>query len=210
MKQSLTVTIDSWKNGEQIPSKYAFGKIPEAGHFELSDNINPAIKWEGAPKGTKSFVIICHDPDVPSVADDVNQEGKTISSDLPRVSFYHWVVADIPADISTIIEGEASRGVKAKGKSPGKKAYGIAGLNNYTQWFDGDPDMGGNYADYDGPCPPWNDSIVHHYHFTVYALDKVSLELDDIFDANDTIKAMQGHILDEDSYIGTYSMNPNI
>ena len=31
--------------------------------------------------------------------------------------------------------------------------------------------MSGDYFGYDGPCPPWNDSIVHHYVFTVYALD---------------------------------------
>ena len=31
--------------------------------------------------------------------------------------------------------------------------------------------MGGSYYGYDGPCPPWNDSIPHHYLFTLYALD---------------------------------------
>ena len=210
MKQSLTVSIDSWKNGQPIPSKYAFGKIPETGHFELGGNISPAISWQGAPLGTKSFAIICHDPDVPSVGDDVNQEGKIISADLPRVNFYHWVLADIPADVTSLVEGEASRGVTPKGKTPGKKAYGVAGLNNYTQWFEGDPDMGGNYANYDGPCPPWNDSILHHYHFTVYALDKECLELNELFDANDVLDAIKGHILEEASYMGTYSMNPEV
>ena len=164
MKKSLIVSIDSWKNGEPIPSKYAFGQIPKTGHFELGGNISPSISWENAPEETKSFVIICHDPDVPSVGDDVNQEGKIIPSDLPRVDFYHWVLADIPANIRSLAEGEASSGVTPKGKSPGKKVYGLAGLNNYTQWFEGDVDMGGDYADYDGPCPPWNDSIVHHLH----------------------------------------------
>lgn len=210
MKQSLTVSIDSWKNGQPIPSKYAFGKIPETGHFELGGNISPAISWQDAPQGTKSFAIICHDPDVPSVGDDVNQEGKIISADLPRVNFYHWVLADIPADVTSLVEGEASRGVTPKGKSSGKKAYGLAGLNNYTQWFEGDPDMGGNYANYDGPCPPWNDSILHHYHFTVYALDKESLGLNELFDANDVLGAIKGHILEEASYMGTYSMNPEV
>jgi len=210
MKESFIVSIDSWKNGEQIPSKYAFGQIPKTGHFELGGNISPSISWENAPKETKSFAIICHDPDVPSIGDDVNQEGKVIPSDLPRVDFYHWVLADIPVHITSLAEGEASSGVTAKGKSPGKKEYGLAGLNNYTQWFEGDLDMGGYYADYDGPCPPWNDSIVHHYHFTVYALDEVSLELNEIFDANDLIKAMEGHILAENSWVGTYSMNPKV
>lgn len=210
MKQSLTVSIDSWKNGESIPSKYAFGKIPQTGHFELGGNVSPTISWQGAPKGTKAFVIICHDPDVPSVGDDVNQEGKTVPSDLPRVNFYHWVLVDIPADVTSLVEGEASRGVTPKGKASGKKAYGVAGLNSYTQWFEGDPDMGGKYADYDGPCPPWNDSIMHHYYFTVYALDKENLELTEIFDAGDVIKSMEGHVLETASYSGTYSMNPKV
>ncbi|MAD42164.1 MAG: YbhB/YbcL family Raf kinase inhibitor-like protein [Arcobacter sp.] len=210
MKQSLIVSINSWENGEKIPSKYAFGKIPETGHFELGGNISPCISWDNVPEETKSFAIICHDPDVPSVGDDVNQEGKVIPSDLPRVDFYHWVLADIPKHIKSLAEGEASSGVTAKGKARGKKEYGLAGLNNYTQWFKDDPDMGGDYADYDGPCPPWNDSIVHHYHFTVYALDKASLELNEIFDASDVLNAMNGHILAEGSWMGTYSMNPEV
>ena len=210
MKKSLNVSIDGWNNGEHIPAKFAFGKIPETGHFELGGNTSPAIAWDGAPEGTKSYAIICHDPDVPSVADDVNQEGKFVSTDLPRVNFYHWVLADIPVDITSLAEGVASAGVTPRGKPSGKKDYGLAGLNNYTQWFAGDPDMEGNYADYDGPCPPWNDSIVHHYYFTVYALNTEKLELNEIFDANDVIKAIENHVVAEGSWMGTYSMNPDV
>jgi phosphatidylethanolamine-binding protein (PEBP) family uncharacterized protein len=35
----------------------------------------------------------------------------------------------------------------------------------------GNPDMAGQYFGYDGPCPPWNDERMHHYIFTIYALD---------------------------------------
>ncbi len=45
------------------------------------------------------------------------------------------------------------------------------GINDYTGWFASDHDMNGDYYGYDGPCPPWNDSIVHRYVFTLYALD---------------------------------------
>jgi hypothetical protein len=210
MKQTLSVTIDSWKNGSPIPDKYAFGKVPEVGKFELGGNISPSIRWDGIPEGTKSFAIICHDPDVPSVSDDVNKEGVIIPSDLPRVDFYHWVLADIPANVCSIEEGLASDGITPKGKETGRKPYGLAGLNNYTQWFSGDPEMGGDYADYDGPCPPWNDSILHHYHFTVYALDKESLELREDFDGAAVIAAIEGHVLGEASWVGTYSMNPDV
>ena len=154
MRQPFTVSLDGWKNGQAIPAKYALGQIPESGHFQFGGNTSPSIRWEGTPTDTKSFVIICHDPDVPSVADEVNQEGKIVPADLPRVIYYHWVLADIPAHQTNLAEGVASQGVTPRGKSSGKKPYGLAGLNDYTQWFAGDPEMGGHYADYDGPCPP--------------------------------------------------------
>lgn len=210
MIKPLNVSINSWKDGGSIPAKFAFGKIPETGRFELGGNISPAISWSGAPEETQSYAIICHDPDVPSVGDDVNQEGKIVSADLPRVNFYHWVLVDIPFDLVCLAEGEASRGVTPRGKSGGKRNYGLPGLNNYTQWFAGDPEMEGKYADYDGPCPPWNDSILHHYHFTVYALDTDKLALNEEFEAAEVIKAMEGRVLAQGGWTGTYSMNPDI
>ena len=36
--------------------------------------------------------------------------------------------------------------------------------------------MFGDYYGYDGPCPPWNDELVHRYVFTLYALDVPRLE----------------------------------
>lgn len=210
MTQNLNVEIEGWENGASIPSKFAFGKIPQEGRFETGGNINPAISWSGVPDGTKSFAIICHDPDVPSVGDDVNQEGKLVPADLPRVDFYHWVLVNVPAQMNSIEQAAASNSVTPKGKAPGQKPYGVAGLNNYTDWFSGDADMGGDYADYDGPCPPWNDSIVHHYHFTVYALDVEDLGLTGKFGGPEALAAMEGHVLAKGSYMGTYSMNPDV
>lgn len=68
--------------------------------------------------------------------------------------------------------------------------------------------MGGDYGGYDGPWPPFNDERVHHYHFTVYALDVASLGLPQKFSGPDALKTMQGHILDQVTIIGTYSLNP--
>ncbi|MBE7635219.1 YbhB/YbcL family Raf kinase inhibitor-like protein [Sneathiella sp. P13V-1] len=210
MSASLSVSIEGWDNGKPIPGKYAFGVPAAEGHVALSDNLNPKISWNDAPEGTKSFAIICHDTDVPSAGDDVNQEGKTVPEDLPRVDFYHWVLVDIDADRSEIAEGEDSKGITAKGKAPGKQGHGVTGINNYTDWFAGDADMGGDYGGYDGPCPPWNDSIVHHYHFTVYALDVETLGLEGTFGGPEALAAMQGHILASGSYVGTYSLNPDV
>ena len=207
---SFSIQIPAWENGATIPEKYAFGKKDVQNHLALSDNINPAITWKNAPDGTKSFAIICHDPDVPSSGEDVNQESKTVPADLPRVDFYHWVLVDIPSSINEIKEASDANGITAKGKPAGQKPYGVTGINSYTDWFAGDPDMAGPYGGYDGPCPPWNDSIMHHYHFTVYALDVESLDLSGNFTGADALAAMKGHILAKDSHMGTYSLNPEL
>ena len=70
--------------------------------------------------------------------------------------------------------------------------------------------MGGTYGGYDGPCPPWNDSIVHHYHFQLFALDVETLGLAGAFGAAELQSAMAGHVLAEASWMGTYSMNPEL
>jgi phosphatidylethanolamine-binding protein (PEBP) family uncharacterized protein len=56
--------------------------------------------WRGATcrQAHSSFAIICHDPDVPSQGDDVNQEDRTVPASLPRVDFFHWLLFDLPAE----------------------------------------------------------------------------------------------------------------
>jgi Raf kinase inhibitor-like YbhB/YbcL family protein len=55
--------------------------------------------------------------------------------------------------------------------------------------------MRGDYYGYDGPCPPWNDEIVHHYVFTVFALDVERLDGDGKLGGQQVRAAMQGHVL---------------
>jgi len=208
MTATLNVTIDAWPNGASIPGEYAFCVPADEGHIAMSANRNPAVRWSGAPAGTQSFVLLCCDPDVPSKPDNVNKEGMSVPADLPRVDFYHWVLIDIPADRSAIEDGEECAGITAGGKQAGPTPCGVRGLNNYTDWFAGDPDMGGEYGGYDGPCPPWNDEIVHRYVFTVYALDVASLGLTGSFGGPDVVKAMDGHILAKGEWVGLYTLNP--
>jgi Raf kinase inhibitor-like YbhB/YbcL family protein len=52
-------------------------------------NISPAITWSGAPKGTKSFALLVHDPDAPTGG----------------AGWWHWVVTNIPADAKELPKG---------------------------------------------------------------------------------------------------------
>jgi hypothetical protein len=207
----MQVTSRSFADGKPIPGEHAFAVQDPASRIRLSSNRNPHLAWSGAPAGTKSFAVVCHDYDVPSKGDDVNQEGRTVPKSLPRVDFYHWLLVDIPATTTEIAAGSHSDGVTAKGK-PGPQAPGGArhGINDYTAWFAGDKDMGGDYFGYDGPCPPWNDEILHHYVFTVYALDVEKCPVSGAFRGADFLKAIEGHVLAKASIVGTYTLNPAV
>ena len=70
--------------------------------------------------------------------------------------------------------------------------------------------MGGQYHGYDGPAPPWNDSLIHHYTFTVYALDLDKVPVSGSFTAADVREAIGGHVLGEGQVQGTYTQNPRL
>ncbi len=207
----MKLTSSSFNDGQQIPGDFAFCIVDPAHHVCLGSNRNPQLAWSGAPPGTQSFALICHDPDVPSKGDDVNQEDRTVPASLPRVDFFHWVLFDLPASLHEIGEGEFCNDVTPRGK-PGPHAPHDArqGINDYTGWFDADNDMRGDYYGYDGPCPPWNDEIVHHYVFTLFALDVATLDVEGRLTGQQARAAMQGHILDQASLTGTYTLNPSL
>ena len=206
---AFTLSIPSFENGSAIPEKFAFATHDSDTHVRLSDNLNPHLVWSDTPVGTKSFALICHDDMVPSSGEDVNQEGKIVPADLPRVDFFHWLVADISPDVLEIPEGSVSKGVVARGKDTGKTQLGHVGQNDYTSWFSGDQDMEGIYGGYDGPCPPWNDSLVHRYTFEIFALDVAHLDLEQNFGGDDLRGAMADHILARSAWTGTYTINPD-
>jgi len=76
MSTNIIVKSDSFSDGGMIPAKYTCDGA----------NISPQLSWDNAPKGTKSFVLICEDPDA------------------PMGTFTHWVLYDIPADVHELPE----------------------------------------------------------------------------------------------------------
>jgi len=207
----MNLTSHSFAHNGIIPARYAFGKIDAQSHVALSENRNPHLAWDEVPDGTQSFVLLCHDPDVPSQPDDVNQEGREISASLLRVDFYHWVLIELPADAREIADGAYSSAITPRGKGGPLTPQGTRqGVNDYTQWFAGDNDMRGDYFGYDGPCPPWNDTIPHRYVFTLYALDVARLPLEGAFTGADVMQAIQGHVISLASLTGVYTLNPDV
>jgi Raf kinase inhibitor-like YbhB/YbcL family protein len=184
----LTITSKSIENGEPIPEKFAYCAPDGKGKTKPASNISPELSWSGAPDGTKSFAIVVVDPDVPAKFDDANKQGKIIAENFPRKNFYHFVLADIPANITSIPEGM------------GKKfANGVALINDFA---------GGRnlpeFAGYDGPCPPWNDARLHHYHFTVYALDVEKLGVKTNDRVSKVVENIEKHAISKGELVGEF------
>ena len=54
-KMEFTITSSAFKEGNMIPKKYTCDDA----------DVSPPLAWENIPEGTKSFAIICDDPDAP-------------------------------------------------------------------------------------------------------------------------------------------------
>jgi phosphatidylethanolamine-binding protein (PEBP) family uncharacterized protein len=127
------------------------------------------------------------------------------------VDFYHWLLVDLPPTLTQIAEGEFSRGFTPRGKAGPETLHGARqGVNDYTGWFAADTEMAGPYFGYDGPFPPFNDSLVHHYVFTLYAVDFRRAPLEGAFTGAQVRQALTGHVLDAATYSGTYTLNPRL
>jgi Raf kinase inhibitor-like YbhB/YbcL family protein len=97
---AFSLTSPAFANDAAIPSKYTC----DAGQ----QNPSPALAWRDAPAGTKSFVLILHDPDAP----------------LPG-GFTHWVLFDIPATTASLPEAFQPGSVGVSGNSGFRRAgYG--------------------------------------------------------------------------------------
>jgi hypothetical protein len=123
---AITITSSGFTEGGMIPKK----------HICDAEDISPDLKWSGVPKEAKSLALICDDPDA------------------PVGTWVHWVLFNIPADVTTLPAGVSPDVVLKNGACHGKKDFRKLG--------------------YGGPGPPGG---THRYFFKIYALDTLlSLE----------------------------------
>lgn len=202
----MHIHSDSFEHRQRLAAEFALG-TPEG----FGGNRNPHLAWNSVPADTQSFALLCVDADAPTDPSLAGKDGVQIPAAHPRGEFVHWAMVNIAADVREIAAGSCSDGVSKRGKThPTGPADVRQGLNDYTGWFAGDADMGGDYLGYDGPYPPSNDLRMHRYFFRLFALDLARLDVPDRFTAADVHRAMHGHVLAEAAIYGTYSLNPRV
>jgi Raf kinase inhibitor-like YbhB/YbcL family protein len=130
---------------------------------------------------------------------------------LARVDFFHWVLVDLPPTVVSVAVGEYSDQLVPKGKPGPETRHGARhGIDDYTAWFAQDHDIAGEYLGYDGPCPPWNDALIHRDQFAVHALDVGRLPIEGRVTGAQALAAMQGHVLVRASVTGSDTLNPRL
>jgi Raf kinase inhibitor-like YbhB/YbcL family protein len=205
---TLKVSVDSFKNGKMIPNKHAFCVPAAQGHTTAGPNISPRVSWSKGPRGTKSYAIILYDTDSPKEQrEKMNKEGMTLTSSVPRRTFYHWVLVDIPASVTSLPEGAEATGRVPHG-IPAATKVGVRGISDFTKIFAANEQMKGDYYGYTGPCPPWNDENIHHMHFIVYALTVPTLNLGTAFDGAAAVEALKDKVLAQGEVLGLFTQNP--
>ena len=150
---SLELSSTSFSNGGDIPVRYTGRGV----------DISPEMTWRDVPEGTESFVLISDDPDA------------------PMGSWIHWVVYDIPADVTGLEEDVPSVDVLDNGARQGTTSFGSIG--------------------YGGPAPP--PGPPHRYIFTLYAVDK-KLGLPSGAGKKEVLNAIKGHVLAQAEYMGLF------
>ncbi|MCC6382547.1 MAG: YbhB/YbcL family Raf kinase inhibitor-like protein [Dehalococcoidia bacterium] len=93
---TMQLTSDAFQEGGRIPTR----------HTGEGDDVSPALRWTGAPEGTRAFAVVCHDPDAPVVANG-------------SYGFVHWVLYNVPASVTSLPEAvkEHTNGMTGFGKA---------------------------------------------------------------------------------------------
>lgn len=139
------------------------------------DDVSPLLTWSQAPAGTKSFALICDDPDAPSPKRPAAEP------------WVHWVIFNLPAGMTELPEKIArlAEPQEVAGVRQGKNSWPIDNVG------------------YHGPMPP-PGSGPHRYFFKLYALDCVLNIQPANAIKSSVMAAMRGHILGEAQLVGTY------
>jgi Raf kinase inhibitor-like YbhB/YbcL family protein len=203
---ALTVKVGGLEAGGRLPASAAY--CPPTPMEPAKYNISPSVSWSRGPAATRSYALIMTDLDVPKDLSLINKSGVTLNADTPRVPFIHWVLIDIPPQITHLRRGEESAGFVLKGNPIGPTDHGLRGANVYSHYYPKDSPLAGPRGGYDGPCPPHNDVVAHRYVTKVYALDVASLGLQGEFFGEDALRAMQGHVLASGEAAAVYSATP--
>lgn len=207
----MQLSSASFHDGGAIPGEFAFAIPDPDQRMAYSANRNPHLSWTGAPRNTQSFAVVCYDPDVPLDHTEIDRADHELPTTLPRTEFFHWLLFDIPKNVSEIEAGRHSDGIVPRGKPGPDAPDGLRhGLNDYTGFTAEDEGMWGDYYGYDGPCPPWNDARLHHYVFAIYALDVAKLDILGRPTGDMVRRAIDGHVLAKVRLTGTYTLNPRL
>jgi Raf kinase inhibitor-like YbhB/YbcL family protein len=188
-------------HGHELPTANA-SCVRSAAGSAPGANRSLAVKWTIGPAGTRSYALTMVDLDVPADLSTLNKAGTVIAADAPRMEFVHWVLADIPKNVTALAETADGDGQPQGGLPLERTSHGLRGQNGFAAFMKDGP-----YGGYMGPCPPWNDERVHRYRVTVYALDVDSLGISGAFTRADLLKSAQGHVLATGSAEVDYSVN---
>ena len=109
--EQFRLTSADFTPGATLSDEQAFDGMGCTGR-----NVSPALRWSGAPAGTKSFALLLHDPDAPTGG----------------AGWWHWIAYDIPAQTTELRKGAG----KADGSAMPAGAASVA--NDY-----GTPGYGG-------------------------------------------------------------------
>lgn len=157
---TFTVSAADFADGADLPEAHAFAH----------DNASPALSWSGAPQDTASYVVSCYDPDAPTPS-----------------GFWHWMVAGIPADVTSLPSDAGAQGGASLPK-------GAIHLRN---------DFG--YDGFGGAAPPPGDRP-HRYMFAVHALNTAETGIEADFSPAKASFTFLGNIIGRAVMTGMYAI----
>jgi Raf kinase inhibitor-like YbhB/YbcL family protein len=118
-RSSMVVTSPAFGPGERIPDR----------HTGYGDDVSPELNWADPPAGTRSFAVLCHDPDAPFV----NPGG--------TYGVAHWVTYNIPDAVRGLPEGVSADRYTTGPHQLGRQEYGgplppvADGVHHYVFWL---------------------------------------------------------------------------